>query len=303
MTILQTRYNAGDPESIANRAAMQAQVDDLRALVARLSRGRRRQGAGATPGPRQAAAPAAARRPARPGHAVSRALAARGLRGLRRRGARRRADHRHRPGQRPRVHDVYQRRHGQRRHLLPADGEEAGSGRRPSRSRTTCPASTSSTPAAPSCHCRTKCSRTGALRPRLLQPGAHVREGHPAARRGARLLHRRRRLSAGHGRRVDHRARAGHDLSRRSAAGKSGHRRGGRAPRSRRRRRALPLVRRHRSLRRATTPTPWPARASSPPQPARPWPSTAEPRPPRYRPRTCTASFPRIAASPSTSAR
>ena len=32
MTILETRYNAGAPESIANRAAMQAQVDELRAL-------------------------------------------------------------------------------------------------------------------------------------------------------------------------------------------------------------------------------------------------------------------------------
>ena len=50
------------------------------------------------------------------------------------------------------------------------------------------------------------------------------RPGHSADRRGAGLLHGRRRLRAGHGRRVHHRARTGHDLSRRAAAGKSRHR-------------------------------------------------------------------------------
>ena len=48
--------------------------------------------------------------------------------------------------------------------------------------------------------------RPGAFRPHLLQPGDHVGRGHPADRRGHGLVHRGRRLCAGHGRRVDHRA-------------------------------------------------------------------------------------------------
>jgi 3-methylcrotonyl-CoA carboxylase beta subunit len=39
MTILETRFNASTPEALTNRDAMQAQVDELRTLVARLSEG------------------------------------------------------------------------------------------------------------------------------------------------------------------------------------------------------------------------------------------------------------------------
>ena len=74
--------------------------------------------------------------------------------------------------------------------------------------------------------------RPRALRPHLLQPGDHVRQGHPADRRGDGLVHRGRRLRAGHERRGRHRARAGHDLPRRPAAGEGRDRRGRHAPRS-----------------------------------------------------------------------
>ena len=75
--------------------------------------------------------------------------------------AQRRHRHRHRPGQRARVRGRRQRRHRQGRHLLPDHGQEAparaGGGAAP----TGCRASTSSTPAARSCRCRTRCSPTG----------------------------------------------------------------------------------------------------------------------------------------------
>ena len=58
------------------------------------------------------------------------------------------------------------------------------------------------------------------------------RGGHPADRRRARLVHRRRRVRAGDERRGRDRARPGHDLPRRPAAGEGGHRRGRHAPRS-----------------------------------------------------------------------
>jgi hypothetical protein len=60
----------------------------------------------------------------------------------------------------------------------------------------------------------------------------HVGRGHPADRRGHGLLHRRRRLRAGHVRRDHHRPRAGHDLPRRPAAGEGRHRRRSSAPRT-----------------------------------------------------------------------
>ena len=64
-------------------------------------------------------------------------------------------------------------------------------------------------------------SRPRPFRPHLLQPGSDEREGDPADRRGHGLLHRRRRLCAGHVRCVDHREGAGHDLSGRTAPGQS----------------------------------------------------------------------------------
>ena len=62
-------------------------------------------------------------------------------------------------------------------------------------------------------------SRPRALRPDLLQPGHDERRRHPADRRGARLVHRRRRVRAGDERRGGHRPQPGHDLPRWPAAG------------------------------------------------------------------------------------
>ena len=59
-----------------------------------------------------------------------------------------------------RVHDRLQRRHGEGRHLLPDDGQEAPARAGDRRSRTACPASTWSTPAAPTCRTRTRSSPT-----------------------------------------------------------------------------------------------------------------------------------------------
>ena len=56
------------------------------------------------------------------------------------------------------VRDRGQRRHGEGRKLLPADGEEAPARAGGGAGRTGCRASTWSTPAAPSCRCRPRCS-------------------------------------------------------------------------------------------------------------------------------------------------
>ena len=106
-----------------------------------------------------------------------------------------------------------------------------------------------------------------ALRPDLLQPGAHVGEGHPADRGRDGLVHRRRRLRAGDERRDRDRAGHGHDLHRRPAAREGGDRPGRDRRGARRRGRPhAPLRRRRplRDLRRAR------ARAGAPdrPQPA-----------------------------------
>ena len=62
--------------------------------------------------------------------------------------------------------------------------------------------------------------------------------GHPAGGRGARLLHRRRGVRAGHVRRDGDRAGPGHDLPRRPAVGEGRHGGGGDGGGARRRRRA-----------------------------------------------------------------
>ena len=92
--------------------------------------------------------------------------------------------------------------------------------------------------------------RPRALRPDLLQPGHDERAGHPADRRGARLVHGRRRLRAGDERRGRDRPQPGHDLPRRAAAGEGGHRRDRHRRGPRRRRPALASLRRHRPPRR-----------------------------------------------------
>ena len=169
---------------------------------------------------------------ARSRHALPGAGAAGRARHVQRRRAGRRHHHRHRPRQRRRLHDRLQRRHGEGRHLLPDDGEEApaGAGDRaaeppalhlPGRLRRRQPAEPGR-----------GVPRPRALRPHLLQPGQPQRAGHRADRGGDGLVHRGRRLRAGDERRDHHRQEPGHHLPGRPAAGEGGDRRGRSAPRT-----------------------------------------------------------------------
>ena len=87
------------------------------------------------------------------------------------------------------------------------------------------------------------------LRAHLLQPGAHVGGGHPAARGGDGLVHCGRRLRPGDVRPEHHRAGHGHDLPRRAAAREGRDRRGGHGRGARRRRRARAHLGRRRRAR------------------------------------------------------
>ena len=145
---------------------------------------------------RQAAAPRPRRAAARSGLAVPRDRPARRLRHVRRRGAGRGHDRRHRPRFRAAGDDRLQRRDGQRRHLLSADGQEA-----PARAgdRRAEPAAVRLSgrqrrrePAAPG----RGLPRPRPFRPHLLQPGADELEGHRPDRLRDGQLHRRRRLRA-----------------------------------------------------------------------------------------------------------
>ena len=193
-----------------------AQVADLRAKIADIAQGgdeaaRKKHTARGKLLPRERV-----RGPARSGRAVPGVLPARGPQGLRGQYPRGRPDHRHRPGQRPGMRDRGQRRHGEGRHLLSADREEA-SARPGHRARE---------PAALHLSRRFRrrqsaepgrgLPRPRSFRPHLLQPGDHVGARHSADRRGHGLLHRRRRLCAGDVRREHHRAQSGHDLPRRA---------------------------------------------------------------------------------------
>ncbi len=111
---------------------------------------------------------------------------------------RRRHHHRRRARLGARVRDRVQRRHHQGRHLLPDDGQEArarpgGRAREPAavhlpgRQRRRQPAAA-----------HRGVSRPRALRPHLLQPGDAVLARHSADRLRDGLVHRRRRLRAGH---------------------------------------------------------------------------------------------------------
>ena len=90
-------------------------------------------------------------------------------------------------------------------------------------------------------------------------------EGIAPDRGGDGLLHRRRRLCAGDGRRDDHRRGPGDDLPRRSAAGQSRDRRDRLGRGARRRRSAHARLRRRRSRWRATTHRRWRWRAAPSP--------------------------------------
>ena len=211
---------------------------------------RRRQVARAPCGARQAPAARARRRPARPGLALPRDRPARRVRHVRRRGAGRRDDRRHRPDRRAGMHDRRQRRDGEGRHLLPDDRQEAPAG---AGDRAAEPAAVHlpgrfrrRLPAAPG----RGLPRPRALRPDLLQPGQHERAGHRPDRGGDGLVHGGRRLRAGDERRDRDRQEPGHDLPRRPAAGEGGDRRGGERRGARRRRRAHPALGRGRPPRR-----------------------------------------------------
>ena len=181
--------------------------------------GRRRGVAQAPRRARQAPAARARAGAARSRLAVPRAVAAGRDGHVRQRGAGLGRHHRRRPGERRRMRDRLQRRHGEGRHLLSDDGEEAsprpGSGdgepsalHLPGRFRRRQPAAMAR-----------GLPRQDPFRPHLLQPGQHVGAGHPADRRGHGLVHGGRRLCAGDERRDRHRAQAGHDLPGRPAAG------------------------------------------------------------------------------------
>ena len=163
---------------------------------------------------------------------------------VRRRRAGRGRDHRHRPGQRRECVIVVQRRHGEGRHLLPDDGEEASAraGDRRCENRLPCIYLVDSGGANLPQPGR-GVSRPRAFRPHLLQPGQHVGAGHSADRLRDGLVHRRRRLCAGDVRRDRHRAQAGHDLPRRPAAGEGRDRRDRQRRGPGRRRRACPRSR------------------------------------------------------------
>ena len=133
---------------------------------------------------------------------------------------------------RPARHGRLQRRHGEGRHLLSDDGEEA-SPRAGDRAREPAALHLSGRfrrrqPAASD----RGVSRPRALRPHLLQPGKDVGGRHPADRLRHGLLHGGRRLCAGDVGRDGDREGAGDDLSRRPAAGEGRDRRDRHAPRS-----------------------------------------------------------------------
>ncbi len=147
------------------------------------------------------------------------------------------------------MRDRVQRRHRQGRHLLPDDGEETparAGDRRAEPPALRLPGRLGRRqPAQPG----RRLPRPRPLRPHLLQPGQPVGQEHPADRGGDGLVHGRRRLRAGHERRIDHRQGTGHHLPGRPAAGEGRHRRGGERRRPGRRRRAHAPVGRGRLLR------------------------------------------------------
>ena len=196
--------------------------------------GRRREGGRAAPLPREAHRPRADRPARRPRNRLPRAERARGLGALRRRRAVGGDRHRDRRRRRPAVRDRRERRDGQGRLVLPADGEEA-----PARAG-------DRAPEPPAVHLPRGLRRRlppapgrGLPRPRplrahLLQPGAPVGARDPADRVGHGLLHRRRRVRPGHVRRDGDRPRHRDDLHRRPAA-REGRDRTGRVRRGARR--------------------------------------------------------------------
>ena len=233
---------------------MRALIAELEELPRQGGRGRPRACARTSPRARQAFAAGARHDAARSRGAVPGIVAARRQRPLRRCHSRRRHNYRCRSCRRARMRDRLQRFHDQRWHLLSDDGEEASprAGDRareqvalhlPGRFRWRQPAASNRGISGPR-----------AFRPHLLQSGDDVRRRHCPDRGGHGLVHRGRCLRAGDVGRDHHRAKPGHDLSRRSAVGQSRDRRGGDGGRTRRRRRACEEIRCGRLLRRERSP-------------------------------------------------
>ena len=238
MATLKTKLNVRADDFRANAEAMRGLVADLREKTAAGGARRQRGVAAAAPGARQAAGarPHQCARRSRCGD--PRAVAARRVRHVRRRRAGGEHRHLHRPRLRPRMRDRRQRRHGEGRHLLPDDGEEASAraGNRAAepaavhlsgRLRRRVPA-----------RAGRRVSGPRPFRPHLLQPGQHVGQGDRANRRGDGLVHGRRRVRARDVGRDDHRQEPGDDLPGRPAAGEGRDRRGSDRGGTGRRRRA-----------------------------------------------------------------
>ncbi len=156
---LLARHRAA-PEFEANRREMEAAVAELRRREARVREGGGARGRGAAPLARQAHRPRAHRAAHRPGDRLPGAEPARRVGDVRRRRAVRRHRHRRRARVRPRGRHRRERRHGQGRHLLPDDREEAPARAGDRRAEPPARASTSSTRAARSCRCRPRSSPT-----------------------------------------------------------------------------------------------------------------------------------------------
>ncbi len=230
MAVLTTRVDPNSDEARANSAAMQALVEELRAKTAAVSeRGAAGDDRSIARHRERGKLPVRERidRLIDPGSAFLELIRTRGQRHVRRRGARRGHGHRHRPGERHGRGDRRQRRDGEGWHVLPDDRQKASprpGDRAPEPTAVHLPRrQRRRVPAAPG----RGLPRPRALRPHLLQPGAHVGRGHHPGRAGDGQQHRRRRVRAGDERRDGHRPRHGHDLSRRSATGEGGNRRGG----------------------------------------------------------------------------
>ena len=237
MTVLATHLVRDDAFARAGGADGRARGGAPRAHGARRS-GRRRGLRRAPPLAREASRARADRQARRRRLGLPRAERPRRLGRLRGPGAV--GGHRHRDRDRrgPSVRDRRERRDRQGWHVLPAHGQEAP------------PRAGGCRAEPPSVHLPRRLRRgvppapgrgvprPRALRPDLLQPGAHVREGHRPDRGRDGLLHGRRRVRARDVGRDDHRPRHRDDLHRRPAAREGSDGRGGDRRGARRRRRA-----------------------------------------------------------------
>ena len=306
MTVLTSRVDRASDAFAARAAHMEGLLAELTGAHRARRCGRRRARDRAPSVARQAHGAGAHRPARRPRHGLPRAERSRRLGDLRRRGAGGRDRDRDRGDRGPLLRRRRERRDGQGRLVLPAHRQEAPA--RPGGRRAEPPAvrlSRRLRRRVPATAGR-RLPRPRALRAHLLQPGAPVREEHPAGRRRDGILHRRRRLRPRDERRDDHRRGNRHDLHRRPAARESGHRRGRDRRGARRRSTPHATLGRRRPLRRLRRAR---ARARAPDRPSPRRPLAAHPgssphpsRPPSTRP-TSTGSCPSTTGTSSTRSR